>query len=656
MDHGRPAPDWRELCADALPLRDWQADALDAWAAHGRHGVIQAVTGTGKSRVGIEAIREALSHDYSVVVVVPTVDLVEQWFRALARQGVRNIGRNRAPFSKHDVVVGTVQSLYPDPPTRQDGKVLVVADECHRYGAEEWRRALHPSYRRRLGLTATFERNDDGINELLTYFGGSPVYDIGFAQAIDQGVVARYDVKLRGVKLSAGERAEYDDADRTVRDTRLKLIAADFPSEPFGAFLHAVQEAAEDDDDPTVSDTARLYLKAFSRRIDVMSGAQAKLAAVDDLAPVVQASHGALLFTRRVDVAEEMAAALRDRDVHAEAVHSGLTRRERQDRLSYLRVGRLKALVAPTVLDEGIDVPTIDLAVVLGGSKSRRQMIQRMGRVLRLKPDGGKATFIVVYAQNTIEDLTANDGVEGCLDLIVEAADTVQHLDPSSATISGILSKGASADLSDARGVEEGAGDGLDQALDQFRSLDVKALTMSRRAVDSYIREHGGTEADAATMLRRILSDMQQSPDTVVRHIKERDLFEARNRGFSLLVRHERFNDYRSQRPNGVTWVDAQAAPPAAAVRRDRPVVATPPNAVLRPDAPNRKVPLRTQLAKSEPQVVANPRSPVPPDPAVVEEPRGDDLISRLERLAELRTADLLTDAEFSAAKAKLLF
>ena len=51
-------------------------------------------------------------------------------------------------------------------------------------------------------------------------------------------------------------------------------------------------------------------------------------------------------------------------------------------------------------------MPDIDLAVVLGGSKSRRQMIQRMGRVLRQKPDGRKATFVVVYAKDTAEDLT----------------------------------------------------------------------------------------------------------------------------------------------------------------------------------------------------------------------------------------------------------
>lgn len=80
-----PASDWDSArAADSPELRAWQREALGAWVDHGRQGVVQAVTGTGKSRIGVEAIREALQHDYSIVVVVPTVDLVEQWTRALA--------------------------------------------------------------------------------------------------------------------------------------------------------------------------------------------------------------------------------------------------------------------------------------------------------------------------------------------------------------------------------------------------------------------------------------------------------------------------------------------------------------------------------------------------------------------------------------------
>ena len=66
--------------------------------------------------------------------------------------------------------------------------------------------------------------------------------------------------------------------------------------------------------------------------------------------------------------------------------------------------GRISALAAARVLDEGVDVPEADLAVIISASKTRRQMIQRMGRVLRLKADGRKARFVFVYVADTSED------------------------------------------------------------------------------------------------------------------------------------------------------------------------------------------------------------------------------------------------------------
>lgn len=433
LEAGRPPSMWAESAPPNTPeLHTWQALALNAWAEHGRWGVIEAVTGTGKSRVGVEATREALADDYDVVIVVPTTTLVQQWLGTLRKAGIHSVGAlgggERAHLGHCRVLVSTIQSLYLDPPVRADGKVLLVADECHRYGAAQWMRALHPSYRRRLGLTATFERNDDGIRTLKRYFGGEPVFRIGFPQAIQDDVVAHYEVKLLGVDLTPREQAEYDEATEQATDARTQLLAADFPAEPFGAFMTAVQEAADDDLDPTIQEVARRYLKAFSKRIDVMASATEKLEAMRRLAPAVKASRGALVFTRRVDAADELAQALRDEGVRAQSVHSKHSQAERGERLTALKIGRLDALVAPTILDEGLDVPDIDLGIVMSGSKSRRQMIQRMGRVLRRKEDGRKATFIVVYANGTAEDLSVGDGQEGALDLVVESADRVVTL------------------------------------------------------------------------------------------------------------------------------------------------------------------------------------------------------------------------------------
>ncbi len=433
LEAGRPPSDWLNLSPGSSPqMREWQVEALDAWAEHGRHGVVEAVTGTGKSRVGIEAIREGIRHDYSCIVVVPTVELVGQWRDALRRHGVQRVVTSaetpRTLLDRCNVLVATVQSLYLSPPTRDDGKVLLVADECHRYGAEQWSKMLHPSYRRRLGLTATFERNDDGIDTLRNYFGGECVYRIGFGRAMADDVIARYSLDLVPVQLSVTERARYDEAHEAVVDSRAELLDRGLPESPFGEFLAAVQIAAADDEpNYELRDLARRYLSAFSQRLSVMSNARSKMEAARRVAPLIKSSRGALLFTRRVSAAEEITQILVREGVPAAAVHSDLSGAERRDRLADLRAGKLRAVVAPTVLDEGIDVPDVDLGVVLGGSQSRRQMIQRMGRVLRRKRDGRPARFVLVYAAGTVEDVSAHSGEEGCLDLLVGHADSVRE-------------------------------------------------------------------------------------------------------------------------------------------------------------------------------------------------------------------------------------
>jgi superfamily II DNA or RNA helicase len=109
------------------------------------------------------------------------------------------------------------------------------------------------------------------------------------------------------------------------------------------------------------------------------------------------------------------------------AVHSAMAPRERAEVLPRFRDGALQVLAAPRALDEGVDVPAADLAVIAGASRSRRQMVQRMGRVLRRKPDGRLARFVVLFAERTVED-PASGAHEAFLDEVVAVAERVTCL------------------------------------------------------------------------------------------------------------------------------------------------------------------------------------------------------------------------------------
>lgn len=84
---------------------------------------------------------------------------------------------------------------------------------------------------------------------------------------------------------------------------------------------------------------------------------------------------------------------------------------------------------APRILDEGIDVPEADLAVVLAASRSRRQMVQRMGRVLRRKEDGRRARFAIVYVNESSDD-PFDAAYEGQHDELLDAADDEETFSP----------------------------------------------------------------------------------------------------------------------------------------------------------------------------------------------------------------------------------
>src|SRR5262249_37949492 len=147
--------------------------------------------------VAIAAAADALRRGRFVLILVPSRVLMEQWHGRLtaAMPGVR-VGRlgdsGRDEPGDCDVLVATRHSaaIYkPLPPGDQGG--LLVADECHGLGGKRLRRAMLPQYEERLGLTATLERSDDGVTELLIPYFGGICYRYGFEQAIADGVCAR---------------------------------------------------------------------------------------------------------------------------------------------------------------------------------------------------------------------------------------------------------------------------------------------------------------------------------------------------------------------------------------------------------------------------------------------------------------------------------
>ena len=409
-------------------LYRWQFEALISWLRCGRRGIVEAVTGSGKTNVALAAAADANRRGLFVLVVVPSRVLMNQWAFHLAKTlpGCR-IGRLGDNFSDGvngcDVLVTTRHSAStrrPVPPTEAGG--LIIADECHGFGGKTLRQSLIHDYQERLGLTATLERSDQAVEKtLLPYFGGV-CYRYGFGPAIADGVCAQPRVAFVAVPLASEERIEYDDIETSLVQARQVLRAIpDMPQGSFSAFLIAVSHLAEHDAGPN-GKAAVTYLEAFSRRREIVATSRAKYEVLSRFAPLIKQAAGSLLFTQTVKAANHAINRL-DPLLNIEIITGETSRGERERILHELRVGTIDAVAAPRVLDEGIDVPNANLGIVISASRTRRQMIQRMGRILRRKPLGSGARFVILFASDTLED-PRTDERDGFMEEIQDVAES----------------------------------------------------------------------------------------------------------------------------------------------------------------------------------------------------------------------------------------
>jgi RNA polymerase primary sigma factor len=274
-----------------------------------------------------------------------------------------------------------------------------------------------------LGLTATFERADDAIDEVLNpYFIGT-CFRYGYAAARADGVIAPYSVLGIGVELEEATRAAYDDAGEAMAKARASLVRQfGYPETP-ADFLRRAQGARKLFD--AEGRLARKYIKAMSERERILAESKEKMEAARLLAPAIGNSTSALVFAQRISSMHYLRDIFLEQNIATRAFHTARPDEELQDMLEDFGAREIKCLVSAQALDEGIDIPDADLGIVTAGSRRRRQMIQRMGRVVRRKQDGRGVAFIVLYARGTNEDPSVGRASD-CFGELLDHADNAE--------------------------------------------------------------------------------------------------------------------------------------------------------------------------------------------------------------------------------------
>ncbi len=387
---------------DGRSLWPWQIEAIKAWTRHGRVGMVEAATGSGKSEVGIAIAKEALSMGKAVVLVVPRKLLQEQWKRNFIRAGLGQFV---------DTFGGDISSIYPRTGKAKQGRILItlvqslskyvevipefgkgvlIADEIHLYTGKEYSKVFSDNFIHRIGLTATLPDSVDDRNLLRNYFSGDPVFVYSIPKAIADGVILPYEMMIVRVQPTPEEEAELYQYAVEVENCFKELARIDAISREFKNFDLEIAKLEELERFP---DITKRYRDATSKTDQILARFSSNGIAVQQMAPIFKRRGKALIFSDFVETMNRTIDVLTTSTVNSQAIDGSIVGSARDEIIDELRNGEIDAIVSPQAMDVGVDIPELEVGMYVGVRRERLNLIQRLGRFLRISP--GKSIPII---------------------------------------------------------------------------------------------------------------------------------------------------------------------------------------------------------------------------------------------------------------------
>lgn len=351
QDLAPPARPVEEAWSD-VDLRPYQEAALSAWELGHRRGVVALPTGSGKTRLALAAMHRTR---LSALCLVPTRVLLDQWLREIGgvyRGAVGCYGdgvRQLAPLT-----VATFESAYRHMGQLGDRFDLLVVDEVHHFGGGLRDEALEMSVAdARIGLTATPPRDPTAAARLAELMGPT-VFELAVAD-LAGGFLASFDLVTLYLDLAPDERSAY------------ASLAAVFAG-VYTDFRRMAPEASWADFTCHAGRTTdgRRALTAWRQMRRLLAFTQAKRRALESLLARHRDSR-TLVFTADNETAYTIA-----REHLVMPLTCDISRREREEVLERFRRGDIRTLVSARVLNEGVDVPEANVAVIVGGALGER--------------------------------------------------------------------------------------------------------------------------------------------------------------------------------------------------------------------------------------------------------------------------------------------
>jgi superfamily II DNA or RNA helicase/HKD family nuclease len=376
---------------DEVELWDHQKEAIRWWRTHDYKGLFAMATGSGKTLTALRAAR--LQADVRLtVIVVPSKILIEQWkeeiesvfgddvdllecsgetewkseitsmvdpFRVGSIDAIHDLPRSVILTTVHTASSDSFLNYLTHVP---ENRLQVIIDEVHRAGAPSFQSVFDINAGRRIGLSATPDRqwDDDGTEAIYKYFGDHEPFEFTTQEAIENGYLTRYEYHPIICELKPYEFEEYAELSTEIEQ------------------LTAQVNSSERVDEDTLDRLEHL----LRERADIKKRAENKPDSFEEFLATDHPKPG-LVFCEDTEQIEAIEGILNDHSDIDYGVYTSTREKEQADAFFRFEKSAIDYLLAIKCLDEGVDIPDCSTALIIASSRNEREFIQRRGRVLR---------------------------------------------------------------------------------------------------------------------------------------------------------------------------------------------------------------------------------------------------------------------------------
>jgi len=368
-------------------LYEFQTESMKSWLENNKQGTIILPTGSGKTIVALEVIVKVYK---KTLIVVPTLVLLEQWKNriiSLLDISPDHIGEfGGGKYEVKDITLITYDSahLYSKRLRQQFG--LIILDEAHHLAGSNYQ-IIADGYIApyRLALSATLDPNEVSYQNLMTKGFGPIVYEKKPNDLKEEEVLSKFKIITKKVEIEDIEEYKRLIA---ILQNYIKKLPRNTKISYFQQIIYRINR------DPK----AREALLAYRKARDISFSGSRKIQELETLLKHHK-DDKMIIFSDYVAFCEKIS-----RSFFIPCITHRTAREERKWILDYYRRVPGAKIIASKVLDEGIDIPDAKIGVILIGSSSTRQFIQRLGRILRRHPEKDEAIMYEIISEDTLEE------------------------------------------------------------------------------------------------------------------------------------------------------------------------------------------------------------------------------------------------------------